>query len=314
MRKSYLILLSVICGAWVISASFPAAAYEYLEHPGVSAVEVDPSVLGDEASQQDQESAPSRPSTPSGGTMAAVPVTPVESAPMQRKLAQPFFTTATLAPEIAPVMQAPPVAIQAPPVAIVQPVPAPVPVKQVLAPVEPPPVPPAPQPVAIAEPPAPKHVQDITDISASLPGETPATEIENKTPAASLTPEETKPLVPDTADTSKDASATPAVPSHSDLTVDFDTTSSTLSPQGQAKLDALASQIKDTDMRLQIRGYAKGDDSDQSSARRMALSRALSVRSYLMDKGIKAVRLDVRALGSETDQTPIDRVDLVFVR
>jgi len=33
-----------------------------------------------------------------------------------------------------------------------------------------------------------------------------------------------------------------------------------------------------------------------------------------MDKGIKAVRLDVRALGSETDQTPIDRVDLVFVR
>jgi len=105
-----------------------------------------------------------------------------------------------------------------------------------------------------------------------------------------------------------------AVPSLSDLSLDFDATSSTLSPQVQQKLDGLANQIKDTDMRLQIRGFAKGDDSDQSSARRMALSRALSVRSYLMDKGIKPVRLDVRALGSETDQMPIDRVDLVFVR
>lgn len=105
------------------------------------------------------------------------------------------------------------------------------------------------------------------------------------------------------------------MPTASDLSLDFATTSSTLSPQEQQKLDALAKQLQDeTNMRLQIRGFAKGDGSDTSSARRMALSRALSVRSYLMDKGIKPVRLDVRALGSETDQQPIDRVDLVFVR
>ena len=72
-------------------------------------------------------------------------------------------------------------------------------------------------------------------------------------------------------------------------------------------------QLQDTgEKRLEIRGFAKGDDTDQSSARRMALARALSVRSYLMGKGIKPVRLDVRALGSETDRMPIDRVELVF--
>jgi outer membrane protein OmpA-like peptidoglycan-associated protein len=66
--------------------------------------------------------------------------------------------------------------------------------------------------------------------------------------------------------------------------------------------------------RLQVRGYAAGEDGSKSSARRIALSRALSVRSYLMDKGVKAKRVDVRAMGSETDRNPLDRVDLIFQR
>jgi outer membrane protein OmpA-like peptidoglycan-associated protein len=68
------------------------------------------------------------------------------------------------------------------------------------------------------------------------------------------------------------------------------------------------------DLRVQIRGFARDDGNGQSSARRMSLSRVLVVRSYLMDKGVKPVRLDVQALGTETDKTPLDRVDLVFVR
>ncbi len=46
----------------------------------------------------------------------------------------------------------------------------------------------------------------------------------------------------------------------------------------------------------------------------MSLSRALMVRSYLADKGIKPVRLDVRALGSKTTRGPNDRVDIIFLR
>ncbi len=108
--------------------------------------------------------------------------------------------------------------------------------------------------------------------------------------------------------------AQPAVPSLADLTLDFDTTSSLLTHQAKSKLDDIAQQMKDIGgLRLQIRGFAKGNGG-ADSARRMSLSRVLMVRSYLMDKGVKPVRLDVQALGSDTSRQPIDRVDLVFVR
>ena len=158
----------------------------------------------------------------------------------------------------------------------------------------------------------------------------PPAPAKDKTQTASLTPDETKTSVPDVAKTAetkhsdtapvaasapqdKAADKTPAVPSMSDLTLPFETTSSTLSAEAQKKLDGLARQVQGMgDLRLQIRGFAKGND--QSSERRMALSRVLVVRSYLMDKGIKPDRLDVQALGSETDKTPVDRVDIVFTR
>lgn len=100
-----------------------------------------------------------------------------------------------------------------------------------------------------------------------------------------------------------------------DITLNFDGNSSGIPPQAQEKLEALVKQLSTTsEARLQIRAYATGEDGNTSSARRISLSRALSVRSYLMDKGLKPNRVDVRALGAETDHTPLDRVDLVFIQ
>ena len=65
--------------------------------------------------------------------------------------------------------------------------------------------------------------------------------------------------------------------------------------------------------RLQIQAFASPSGHGISSARRTSLSRALSVRSYLLDQGIRAHRLDVRALGAKTNRDPQDRVDLVFL-
>ncbi|MEZ0260935.1 MAG: OmpA family protein [Alphaproteobacteria bacterium] len=106
------------------------------------------------------------------------------------------------------------------------------------------------------------------------------------------------------------------VPTQSDLMLEFPGNSSDLTTATQRKLDAIVVQMEDLDDggRLQVRGYAAGEDGSKSSARRIALSRALSVRSYLMDKGVKAKRVDVRAMGSETDRNPLDRVDLIFQR
>lgn len=106
-----------------------------------------------------------------------------------------------------------------------------------------------------------------------------------------------------------------AVPSASDLSIDFTGASSDLSAEAQQKLKAIVAQLKDMgDSRLQVRAYATGEDGSKSSARRISLSRALTVRSFLMDAGIKPTRVDVRAMGTETDRSPLDRVDLIFAK
>ena len=80
-------------------------------------------------------------------------------------------------------------------------------------------------------------------------------------------------------------------------------------------MDELAQQMSaNENLRIQLRSYAASTDGSKSSSRRIALSRALEVRRYLTDtKDIRPTRIDVRALGDETDRTPLNRVDMVFV-
>ena len=79
-------------------------------------------------------------------------------------------------------------------------------------------------------------------------------------------------------------------------------------------LDALAAQYANGEDRLQIRAYAASTVSDGGSgARRLSLTRALAVRQYLIDKGIRSTRIDVRALGAPTDGSTADRVEVAPV-
>ncbi len=122
------------------------------------------------------------------------------------------------------------------------------------------------------------------------------------------------------ADTVPARMATPAaddiaVPTLSDLTLEFDGVSSDLTEGTQQKLVNLLPILKeDEGRRLAVHAYASGEDGSKSSARRISLSRALAVRAFLMDNGVKPTRVDVRALGLETDRKPLERVDLVFAR
>lgn len=105
------------------------------------------------------------------------------------------------------------------------------------------------------------------------------------------------------------------VPTLADLSLEFDGTSSELNDTTRQKLTNLLPLLKeDESRRLAVHAYASGEDGSKSSARRISLSRALAVRAYLMDNGIKPTRVDVRALGLETDRKPLERVDLVFAR
>jgi outer membrane protein OmpA-like peptidoglycan-associated protein len=90
---------------------------------------------------------------------------------------------------------------------------------------------------------------------------------------------------------------------------------------GQAKLsapaikqldDVVAKLTKQSSLRLQLLAYAGGTGTSGSQARRLSLSRALAVRSYLIEKGIRSTRIDVRALGNQVKGSPADRVDVII--
>jgi len=88
-----------------------------------------------------------------------------------------------------------------------------------------------------------------------------------------------------------------------------------LPPDAKASLDKAVAELKrDESARLQIVAYATGGDDAGSQARRLSLSRALAVRSYLIDQGIRSTRMDVRALGNRSPDGPADRVDVVMIR
>jgi len=105
------------------------------------------------------------------------------------------------------------------------------------------------------------------------------------------------------------------VPTLADLTLEFDGASSELSDSTRQKLVNIVPHLTESDnRRLAVHAYASGEDGSKSSARRISLSRALAVRAFLMDNGVPPTRVDVRALGLETDRKPLERVDLVFAR
>ncbi len=79
-------------------------------------------------------------------------------------------------------------------------------------------------------------------------------------------------------------------------------------------LQTLAGQLKtDRATRLQLRAYSGGTPETASQARRLSLTRALAVRSYLIGQGVRSTRIDVRALGLVEDGGPADRVDLFLM-
>ncbi len=95
----------------------------------------------------------------------------------------------------------------------------------------------------------------------------------------------------------------------------FASGASKLPTKQKEDLNNLAKKIKNDDsLRLQLHAYAGDASLSSSKARRLSLSRALSVRSYLIESGVRSTRIDVRALGNKTKKKPLDRVDINVVK
>jgi outer membrane protein OmpA-like peptidoglycan-associated protein len=83
----------------------------------------------------------------------------------------------------------------------------------------------------------------------------------------------------------------------------------------QPALDAIANRLLGNEnLRVQLISHASGSADDAMEARRISLARAVAVRAYLIEKGVRSLRIDVRALGNRADNGPVaDQVDLLVV-
>ena len=94
----------------------------------------------------------------------------------------------------------------------------------------------------------------------------------------------------------------------------FDDKSAKISDAARTPLQELSNAMKESeDLRVQLMAYAEGTSETASQARRLSLSRALAVRSFLINQGVRSTRMDVRALGNKAESGPADRVDAVLV-
>jgi outer membrane protein OmpA-like peptidoglycan-associated protein len=90
----------------------------------------------------------------------------------------------------------------------------------------------------------------------------------------------------------------------------FSPGSADLTDGARRDLAGLADRLgRESESRIQLLAYADGSPENESQARRLSLSRALAVRSYLIDQGIRSTRVNVQALGIKSAGGPADRVD-----
>lgn len=91
----------------------------------------------------------------------------------------------------------------------------------------------------------------------------------------------------------------------------FNSTETTLPLAMVGAMDKLVEQLKaDEALRVNIISYASATADQASTARRVSLSRALSVRAYLIDHGINNLRINVQAEGDKNPGGAPDRVDI----
>ena len=183
------------------------------------------------------------------------------------------------------------------------------------------PEPAAPNPVTRKIPTAPpKMLAPAPQKPETAPGVASGRTAAPRTPSASPTPKlksnpGSEPRAPgkppQIAALTAPKAAPPSLSDNGNLVrIPFALNSTEIPSDGRAFLDKLAARLgKEAGLRIQILGYAGSEKSSPSKARRLSLFRALSVRTYLMKKGIRSTRMDVRALGNRVESGAPDRVD-----
>lgn len=234
--------------------------------------------------------APKKAAPPPPPQPQAAPKPPKVPAPVVAKAPPPpppamATSKATPKPKPAPKVEAKPAA-EAKPEPVAKPAPKPAPVAKAPEPTKAAP----PPPVVAKAPPAAPTPKPATQVTVPLPvSPTTNTQTAARTPSA-------------------------AVKSSDSMRVTFEAGDAKLPADAKEGLANLAKMLAgQKSLRLRLKAYAGGEDMSSSKARRLSLSRALSVRSYLIEQGVRSTRIDVRALGNKTSEEPVNRVDLAVI-
>lgn len=144
---------------------------------------------------------------------------------------------------------------------------------------------------------------------AEVPAVTPVAEAPVSETPAGEAPVSLLPAASDAPARVQTASLT--VGAFEDTSLLFDSDSAELSPEAQSELRSIAGLLRDSDgADIQVLGFAAGGEGAEDAARKLALSRALKVRSFLIDEGIASARIRVRSLGASAEGGPANRVDI----
>jgi outer membrane protein OmpA-like peptidoglycan-associated protein len=162
---------------------------------------------------------------------------------------------------------------------------------------------------SVAPPPAPPPVPPSAPAAETAESTQVASAFAPQRPVALTPPVATPAAVTPTA-----SAAIAAVKAGQPLKVVFTEESARLETEWRAPLDAVIRELAANDnLRLRLLAYAGGSDMPVSKARRLSLSRALAVRSYLIENGVRNTRIDVQALGNKAEGEPLNRVDVSVV-
>ena len=209
---------------------------------------------------------------------------------------------------------------------------APAPSLAATVPPPPAPLPPLPQPAAVPAapviPPSPPHVE-----APKPPAQPPAAAQPETAPTSLIAAQPATPPSAPAPTAEMPAAAKPAAPAAAGAppapvqmasaasmgsamsAVKFAAGATDVPPASHAVLDAVAAKLLANDnLRVQLIAHATGGADEAMEARRVSLARAVAVRAYLIEKGVRSLRMDVRALGNRSDEGPAtDEVDLLVV-
>ena len=101
-------------------------------------------------------------------------------------------------------------------------------------------------------------------------------------------------------------------PNSNKILVSFNPEDKELQEKAVLKLNKIVRIMNlNKNQRLELTAYSSEDSA--SKARRMSLMRALTIRSFLIKRGISSSKLNVKALGNNTGIGPVDRVDIILL-